>query len=179
MSVYSTKNKFVSYLIILFALFILILSTKDQISELQENNDLKETNTINLDNKKSKLNELNELKNKISTSGEDTSKYNIEIKEDEIIDYIYSHIEDTNGKNWIIVVKNISITTPVDTETWFKETNINLNLRVSSEGKMKSMLDFLTSDKSKYNFFISSFSFPYWNIDKSFNIAIPLKILHK
>jgi len=99
MSVYSTKNRFVSYLIILVSLFIIILVTKGQITQLQENNDLKETYNITLDSKKSRLNDLNKLKNNISSSELDTSKYNIEIKEDEIIDYIFSYIEDTNGKN--------------------------------------------------------------------------------
>lgn len=180
MSIYSGKNKFVSYLIILISLFILILFTKDQITKIQENNDLKETYTIDLDNKKTKLSELNELKSRISTwSGLDTSKYNVEIKEDEIIDFIYSYIEKNNGKDWIIFVKNISISEPQDTEIGFKETTINLNLRISNENKLKEILDFLVSSKSKYNFFISSFTYPYGKIDKSFNVSIPLKILHK
>ena len=179
MSTYGKNNKFVSYLIVLIALFIVILVTKNQITTLQENNDLKETYNMSLSDKKSKLNDLNQLKNKLSSTSQNTDKYNIDINEDEIIDYLYSHIEDTNGSNWIIIVKSISITEPTDTEIWFKETNINLNLRVSNEEKLVNMLDFLTSEDSKYNFFISSFTFPYWNIDKSFNVSIPLRVLHK
>jgi hypothetical protein len=104
----------------------------------------------------------------------------IEIKEDELIDYIYSYIEKINDKNWVVVVKSLSISEPEDTETWFKETNITLNLRVPNEEKIKQILTFLTSTESKYKFFISSFSFPYGDtVEWSYSISIPLKVLHK
>ena len=80
MSTYGKNNKFVSYLIVLIALFIVILVTKDQITTLQENNDLKETYNMSLSDKKSKLNDLNQLKNKLTSSSKNTDKYNVEIK---------------------------------------------------------------------------------------------------
>jgi hypothetical protein len=75
-------------------------------------------------------------------------------------------------------VKSISIWEWKDTEIWFKESDINLNLRMPNNKRLKEILDFLTSDKSKYNFYLSNFSFPYWQ-EGSFNVSIPLKILYK
>jgi hypothetical protein len=48
-----------------------------------------------------------------------------------------------------------------------------------NEERLKNILDFLTSTKSKYKFFISSFSFPYGDIEGNFNVSIPLKVLNK
>ena len=179
MSLHKKNNKFVSYLIILLALFVLIISTKDKVMVLQENLDLRETYNLEFESKKDKLQWLNDLKNELANSSENIDKYTVEIKEDEIIDYIYSYIEKTNTKDGLTIVKSLSISNPIDTEIWFKETTINLNLRVPNENRLKHILDFLTSSKSKYNFFITSFSYSYWNTEWSFNISIPLKVLYK
>ncbi|MCD5385327.1 hypothetical protein LRZ95_01520, partial [Candidatus Gracilibacteria bacterium] len=61
----------------------------------------------------------------------------------------------------------------------FKEIKINLNILVPSEEKLKRILDFLTSPKSKYNFFIDNFTYPYGEIKGNFKVTIPLKILYK
>lgn len=192
MSVYKNNNKFISYLIILIALFILVLVTKDKIGTLQEKLDLKETYASTLEEKKKTLQELNDKKVELDKSAQNIDKYMVEIKEDELIDYIYSYIEKINDKNWVVVVKSLSISEPKDTEIWFKETDITLNLRVPSDEKTKQILTFLTSTESKYKFFINSFTFPYSNdteVDKvsdwlnakeaGYSISIPLKVLHK
>lgn len=180
MSVYKNNNKFISYLIILIALFILVLVTKDKIGTLQEKLDLKETYTSTLEEKKKTLQELNDKKVELEKSAQNIDKYMVEIKEDELIDYIYSYIEKINDKNWVVVIKSLSISEPEDTETWFKETNITLNLRVPNEEKTKQILTYLTSSESKYKFFISSFSFPYGDVvEWSYSISVPLKVLHK
>ena len=176
---YNKNNKFLSYLIVLVSLFIVVLITKDQILVLQEKLDLKETYTQNLAEKRIKLNELNELKNELLSSDTNTRKYNVEIKENEIIDYIYSFIEDSNNQKGIVLIKSISISEPVETEMWFKETLINLNLTVPNEKRLKDILNFIMSPESKYNFFITSFSFPYGNIEWDFGVSLPIKILHK
>lgn len=180
MSVYNKNNKFISYLIVLITLFILVLFTKDEIMNIQENNDLNETYINELNLKNSKIEELNKLKKELSNTSEDIDKYKLEIKEDEIIDYLYSNIEDINDGSWVVLINNISIWEAIDTEIWFKETNINLNLRVPSEKKLKKVLDFLTSSDSKYNFFINSFTFPYGkDINWKYSVFIPLKVLYK
>lgn len=179
MSVYKKNNKFISYIIILVALFILVLITKGQFEVLQEKLDVKETQTISLAEKRAKLDELNNKKVELSKSSEDIDKYTMEIKEDEIIDYIYSYVENINDKDGITIIKSISISDPEDTEMWFRETNITLNLSVPNEEKIKKILDFLTSSESKYKFFVSSFSFPYGKVEWGYNISVPLKVLNK
>ena len=179
MSAYNKNNKFVSYLIILIALFILILVTKWEVISMQENSDLKETYNSQLNVKKEKLTELNNLKNELISSSENISKYTIDIKEDELIDYIYSYIEKSNDKEWVTMVKSLTLSEAEDTEIGFKETTVTLTLSVANELKLKDILDFLTSSKSKYKFFISSFNFPYGDLEWNFNVTIPLKILHK
>jgi hypothetical protein len=109
MSIYNNNNKFVSYLIILATLFILFLFTKDKVSSIQENLDLRDTYKTSLNESKTKLTELNNLKNKLANSQDKIDKYNVEIKEDELINYIYTSIEKTNGINGISTVKNVTI----------------------------------------------------------------------
>ncbi len=179
MSFYSKNNKFFSYLLILISLFIVILVTKTEVMDMQEKLDQVETYNIQLSDTKNKLAELNNLKNELKKSDTNISKYVTEIKEDEIIDYIYSFVEETNDQYGITIIKSISISDSTDTEIWFKETLINLNLVVPNEEKLKTILDFFTSSKSKYNFFISSFSFPYSKTEQDFSVSIPLKVLHK
>jgi len=99
MPVYNQKNKFISYILILLSLFIIILFTKDQIVMIQENNDLRDSYKIQLHDKKVKLNEINEKRNMLNNSSENIDKYDLNIKEDEIIDYLYSYIEETNRNN--------------------------------------------------------------------------------
>jgi hypothetical protein len=99
MSVYNQKNKFISYVLILLSLFIIVLFTKDEISMIQENSDLRDSYKIQLDDKKTKLNEINEKRNMLNNSSENIDKYDLVIKEDEIIDYLYSYIEETNRNN--------------------------------------------------------------------------------
>jgi hypothetical protein len=90
-------------------LFVLIIATKGNIIKLQQNLDLKETTNFELNLKKDKLKNLNKLRNKLESSSESIDKYLVELKEDELINYIYSYIEDTNSANGVIIVKSISI----------------------------------------------------------------------
>ncbi|MDP2090084.1 MAG: hypothetical protein Q8K30_00675 [Candidatus Gracilibacteria bacterium] len=179
MSIYNKNNKFVSYIIILFSLFILVLFTSDKIKEIYENKDLKETYTLSLNDKKAKLTELNTLKNSLVNSKADLDKYNVIIKEDEIIDYIYSTIESKNDRNGTSSINSLNISEPIKTELGFNETLITINIRVANEAKLKEILDVFLGKKSKYLFYISSFSFPYGETQEKFSVTIPLKILHK
>jgi hypothetical protein len=47
----------------------------------------------------------------------DVDSYNIEVKEDEIIDYLYSFASNMNKDSTNIVIKSISIPESKDTET--------------------------------------------------------------
>lgn len=76
-------------------------------------------------------------------------------------------------------MKGITLNEGTVNEFGFKEAKVLLDVRVSDEAAMMKFLDFLTSPKEKYNFFIESFSYPNDGIPGSFNVAIPLKIFYK
>jgi predicted Holliday junction resolvase-like endonuclease len=116
MSVYNKNNKFMSYLIIVATFFIVVLFTKNEIVKIQENIDLRDTYTIELESKKTQLEEINKKRAMLNNSSENIDKYIVEIKEDEIIDYLYSYIEETNKRNGVSIIKSISISDPHDTE---------------------------------------------------------------
>lgn len=179
MYTYNKNNKFVSYLVFLLALFILVLFTNDIFSKIQENKDTRGQTKLELETKKNTLKQLNDLKVKMNNSNIDIEKYNVVISDSEIMNYIYSNIEKMSSTDWIIMINNILIWDTKETEIWFKETVININLKVPNEKKLKQVFDFLTSKDSKYNFILWSLSFPYWNLNTDFNINIPLRILHK
>jgi len=99
MSIYNKNNKFISYLTIILSIFILLLFTKNELLSIQKNIDLKNTYISDLDDKKNELIKINKIKKSLANSSEDIKKYDLKIVENEVIDYIYSYIEETNIKN--------------------------------------------------------------------------------
>ncbi len=170
------NNKFVSYLIILFALFILFLVTFKQYEELQVNLDIK--NEIEFKKlEKAEIIEKNKIiETKLKNDENITKKFLVNVTEDEIIEYIYNYVEDYNTNSSKIYITEISLTEWVKNDLWFLESNINLSANVSNYETMKRFLDFFVSPNSKYNFFIDNFNFPNDWREWSFNINIPLKI---
>lgn len=179
MGVIKKDNKFVSYLIILLALFILILVTLNQYKVLQENLDNNYNIKTKIDEKTEIINKNDEIRSKIKEDISYTEKYLVDIKENEIIDYIYSYIEKSDSPDSRINIKSIDITEWKKNELWFLESNIKLSLQVSNEKTLKRLLDFFTSKDSKYNFFITNFNYPNDWREWSFNVEIPLKIFYK
>jgi hypothetical protein len=59
---------------------------------------------------------LNQIKADIKSDSGEYSKYMVEIKEDELIDYIYTYVESTNSEDGIINIKNINISEPKKNE---------------------------------------------------------------
>ena len=183
MSVYNKDNKFISYLIILISAFILVFITRNQFFSTQENLNAKQNYEQQKDDKKSKLQEINALRTKLkqdsSSLNQDIKKLSTAFKEDELINYIYSYVEDANSENASIVIKNVSITKPVQNELWFNEVDLNIGLRISSESVMISFLNFLLSENSKYYFLINKFDYLDNEEKWSFNVSIPVKIFYK
>lgn len=178
MSYIKNNNKFVSYLIILFSLFILFLVTYNQYEVLQVNLDIK--NNLEF-NKKAKLEEIEKnktIENKLKSDINITKKYLVNVSEDEIVKYIFDYVENYNSDNSKIYISDISLTKWVINDLWFLESDINLSLNVSNYDTMKRFLDFFVSPNSKYNFFIDNFDFPNDSREWSFNINIPLKIYY-
>ncbi len=188
------NNKTISYLLILLSLFIIVLFTKDYLFELQSNLEEKNRLTKKVSEKREEFEQTKKIKSKLEKDSDNTEikKYVNEIKEEEIVDYIYSMIEEWNTwktmpkSYWLAFVNNLSISKWKKNELWFLESDITLSLRVEKELRMKKILEFFTSEESKYKFFITSFSYNKpWirelrsNEKKFFDITIPLKVFYK
>lgn len=181
MTITNKNNKLYWYIIILLTLFILVLFTRNQISSIQVNLDEKQNLEIDLENKRQELQALNDIKVKVEAEWNNIEKYLNKIKEDEIIDYIYSKIEEDNLKytDGVSTIRNLTITEWEINEIWFYESNISLSLRVPNEDRLFKILDFFVKKDSKYQFFIDSFSYPKVTSDSSYNVTIPLKVFYK
>lgn len=185
-------KKILSYVLVLASLFIIVLFTKDYVFDMQANLDIKNSKNQEIKEKREEFKKFTEIKNKLKKEeNTEVSKYTITPTEDEIIDYIYSMVEDWNLwksvpiSHWLATIKSISMTKWKKNELWFLESDITLNLSVQKESRLKDILNFFVSDKSKYKFFIDSFSYEkpkitdVINNNASIDITIPLKIFYK
>lgn len=180
MPLLDNNNKFLWYIILLLSLFIIVLFTRTQVMNLQVNLEEVDLNESLLQEQREESLKIEEIKNNLDEDNKEIDKYLIEVNEDEIIDYIYSEIEVENlNWNWLVEIRNISISEWLVNEMWFRESLVTLNLRVSSEEILLKVLDFFASDDSKYKFFIDSFSYPNMESESSFNTTLPLKIFYK
>lgn len=166
-------------MIILASLFVLVLFTNGQYEKLQANLDIRESHLSTLESKKEELNRLNKIKAGIKSDSTEYTKYLTDIKEDKLIDYIYTYIESLNSEAGIINIKNINISEPKKNELGFTQTDVAIQIIVSNELTMNKFLDFLTSPSSQYNFFLDSFSYPNDGRKGAFSVNIPLKIFYK
>lgn len=173
------ENKFVSYLIILISLFILFIVTLDQYKIVQENLDNNSNLQAESDQKMDQVKKNDEIRSKIKKDENLTNKYLISIKEDELIDYIYTYVYNTDSSENSIKIKGISISESKKNELWFLETDIVLSAKVSNEKTMKRLLDFFVSENSKYKFFIDNFTYPNDWRTWEYTLDIPLKIFYK
>ena len=176
MPLLDNNNRFLWYMLLLLSLFIIVLFTKTQIINMQINLDEKALNEILYQEQRDELTKLEDIKNNIDEKDKNIDKYLINIKEDEVIDYIYTKIKSID---WDIIIKNISISEGKLNEMWFQESQITLNLRIPSETRMFEILDFLFAEDSKYKFFINAFTYPNIESKSSFNITLPLKVFYK
>ena len=112
-------NTFISYLIILASLFVLVLFTRGEYEKLQSNLDIRDSHLASVEEKKEELNRLNKIKASINDDDKEYVKYVTDIKEDELIDYLYTYIESLNSEKGIVNIKNINISEPKKNELGF------------------------------------------------------------
>lgn len=94
------NNKLLSLIILLFSLMILVFFTRNSFYTLQSNLDTQVQKTKEQADKKAELEKLNKLKTDLESGKNDMiNRYAIDFKEDEIVNYIYSYLEDTNGES--------------------------------------------------------------------------------
>jgi hypothetical protein len=98
---YNKQNKLFLYFSIFTSFFILIFFAKDIYATIQENNDALVVKETELSEKRIVLLDLEALDKKIKANKfneiEEIAKFEHEIKEDEIIEYFYTYVN--NNKN--------------------------------------------------------------------------------
>jgi hypothetical protein len=173
---YSKNNKLISYVIILIWFFVLLIFTKDIYVWLTDTLKIKDEKNIIFEEKNNELIKLEKIQKFLYKNNTKIKRYNIEIKEDEILDYIYAYL---TNKKWL-EIHSLNIQNTSETEIWFKQTKVELNLLVRNENKLLQLLDYLVNNNDwKYGFFLESFTFPYGEKKWDYNVTIPLKLLHK
>ena len=108
----NTRNKFYSYLIILFSIFILFFLTKNFFYTLQESLDMKSSYSSELIKQNEQLTELNNIKKEIESDKNSIekklNKFLISFDTKEFLNYIYDYVEKNNTLKNNIRVNNIS-----------------------------------------------------------------------
>lgn len=166
-------------------LFIIVIFTKSQIFNLQtlraENEGLVSTEI----SKKEEHDKLSKIKEDLAVNkNSEVSKYLNPVKEDEILNFIYSEVDKLNDKSsFKTEILNLSVTKWQLNDMQFLESDINLTLSFQDESSLKNILNILISN-DKYKFFITSINYIPWDNeseseDSSFQITIPLKVFYK
>lgn len=173
------NSKILGHIFVIIWLFILVLFTKWFVWDFTNLNYEKEQLTQTEQEKKQELEKLQAYEAKTSPEAE---KYTKEIKEDEILDFIYSEIEAINKKIWWKVrIDSLSLTSAQKNELQFLESNINLVVTVPTEKKLKDILTFLTTT-DEYKFFITRLTYEVGVSETGatdFQVTIPLKVFYK
>ncbi len=180
MSMSQKNNKILSLFISLVAFFIFVFFTTNVYSELQVNLDSNNTKTKELEKAREKLVRLNKIEtnynDKSNIVSKKIKKFASDFSEDKMILYINDHIKSQNlKKKNDLFLENISFSDIKKSELGFKEIDINLKIKVSSQESLLSLLNYLTNSEKEYSFFITKLSFP---IEKSwpYQMSIPLKM---
>jgi len=178
------NNKFFSYIIILWAFFVLIFFTRTYFYSLQEKLDERYENTSKLEDIKKELSELEKLK-KDFVSNQDkllknVSKYTIDFNSKNIFNYIYTYVDkaNANGKESIIM-KSLNFKEGTVWDLGFTEGTIIVTARFSSQKELLKFMNYLINPNSQYSFFIDNFSYPNFWKGGSFQATIPLKMFYK
>lgn len=173
----NNNSKFIPFLILFASLFIFVFFTLDFYSTLQVNLDQKSTLESQFAEKNKQKSDLEAIKKQVeSGKNSEVDKFVFEFKEDELIQYIYDFAQANES---YMSIKQVTFEEGKQNEYGFKEGRIQIDTRMGGEEIMMKFLDFLTSEDSKYSFFIDSFNYPNDGLAGSYNISIPLKVFYK
>jgi len=175
----NNQNKLLFYFLLLVSLFIFFSFSRGSYLSVLKNMDTLEAKNIEYIEKEKLSNELDAI-SKDASNTKNLVKYTYEVKEDELIDYFYNYVDTSRSWSWYTIIDSINFEKWSKNEYAFTEWKINLMFTFSDEEQMAQMLDFITSENSKYKFFIDSFSFPNDpNIVGSFQVNIPIRMFYK
>lgn len=173
-----SKYTLLSYLFLVLTIFIVLLFTKDLLSQTALKYDaLKESNN-KLEEKTNEYKEIEKIKQDIESwkiDKKELDKYLVKFNENELIEYFYNYANTNPAK---LKITSINISKWTLNEFWFKEWKIDLQVMFADEKSMLDMLSFInTSDK--YKMFVHELTYPYWNTTQTFTTTIPIKVLYK
>jgi len=179
----TNNNNFVNYLIILLGFFVILFFTKNLYSDLQVALDTKEQKTSELASKEQNLAKLNSLEADLEVEGSEAlseiQAFLKPVNEEDILNYIYSYARDVNLGSDRIIIRNLSVTEWVKSDTWFLQANITISALISSEKTLFSFIDYLVDTWAEYRFFLSNFDYPMNKVQWNIQAEIPLTIYYK
>lgn len=179
MSVELKNNKFLTYFLVLISLFIIILFTSGQFSQLQENKDTQEELEKELMDVRAQQETLQNIKKEITQSWALTQRYLQDFTENEIIDYLYTYQEASNNASGNLQITSINLSQETQNDFGFFEKTVDVDIVVSSQSVMIGFLDYLVAEDAKYRFFVESFTFPNDAREWGYNVSLPLKIFYR
>lgn len=178
-----TQNNFVSYLIVLGAFFILIFFTKDMYAQVQEKLDIRETQNIEVATQRSELTRLKQLQLDLlvedSQAVQDMKWFSWNFSDENIINHIYSYIQEVNLWDDRIIVRELSLRGGEKSDLWFSKADINLDIVTSSEETLFGFLNYLTDIDSEFRFYITNFEYELWGNNGNITVNIPLTFYYK
>ncbi len=200
---WNNNNKLPFFFLVFVSIFIILFFARQYFYDITTNLDDLSSVKQELKDKRENQKKLEELSTKIKNSKieskektvsklikwkkdlwntvdlEELKKYTHEIKEDELIDYFYSYVNNSRSWSWYTIINSISFDKWVKNEYGFLEWKIDLSLTLSDETELSKILDFVVNKDSYYKFFIDNFSFPNDKQSWSFTVLIPLKVFYK
>lgn len=182
------NTKFISTLLIFISLFVIILFTKWQIFRVSELNNVISEAQAKKDDLVKEYNKLESIKNnKLKSKLSDIEKYTKKLKEDELLDFIYSEIFRLNlssssyVKKQPIIISGLKISDSQLNLLNFYESNIDLNLVVPNESRLREVLNILNNN-DKYKFFITSLNYENNKENQEswdwITVSIPFKVFY-
>lgn len=179
----NTHNNFFSYLIVLLVFFILIFFTKDIYWKIQEQRDILETQAQEIVSQKDKLGRLKKLQQDLSVeeSSIDTEIrwFSWDFSDENIMNHIYAYAQEVNLGKERIIIRDMSLSSWEQSDTWFMKADVNVNIITSSEETLFAFLNFLTDEDSDFRFYISSFQYDLWAVNGNIGVSIPLTFYYK
>jgi predicted PurR-regulated permease PerM len=115
MELQSHNSKFLSYIIILIALFFVVFVTKGIFETTQQHLDYKEELALKNSEAETELAELNTLKEKLKNNQDESTKniarFAIDYKSEDIFQYVYSYVDGINSGNTgdTIIMRGLSL----------------------------------------------------------------------
>jgi uncharacterized protein YpmS len=179
MSVELKNNKFLTYLVVLITLFILVLFTSKQFSQMQVNSDMIYQKQQEITEARQAQEKLQQIKNDVSQSGASVERYMNDFSENEILDYLYMYQETVNTESTKMVINAIQLTESEENEFGFYQKSVIIDAIVADSETMKAFLSYLVAEDAKYRFFVEDFYYPNDGREGSFNISVPLKIFYR